>query len=295
MAVPPIQRSPKAAAAGPTSEVRFPWLLDAVLGLLIVAALPLAIVAIPNTVSIVADLLPSDIDRIGLMRAHGLALPAMLLAVPLAAVALRRMKVAHVLVGGLALLAVADAAGGYAGSAFLVGVLRVLHGVGAGLLVPATLVAAWERPRWVRALWTGMLARSLVSAQALALWPLAGVRSWRITLQPYPMLTGIALALAAGYFLLWLVRGEQATPKPRAKEGNRLLLAAVPAAVIAFVAISTAQENWDSGLVVIVAGLAIAAMLALASIGSTEGRTWAYVMVAIGTVVLPTVAQVTYV
>ncbi|WP_214320670.1 hypothetical protein [Nonomuraea sediminis] len=292
MAVPPIERS---AQAGPTSDAKLPWLLDAVLGLLIVAALPLAIVAIPNTVSVVADLLPGDIDRLGLMRAHGLALPAMMLTVPLAAVALRRMKVAHILVAGLALLAVADAAGGYAGSTFLVGVLRVLHGIGAGILVPATLVAAWERPPWLRALWTGMLALSLVSAQALALWPLDGVRSWRITLQPYPLLTGVSLALAAGYFLVWLVRGEHVTPSPRAKERSRLLLATMPAAVIAFVAISTANENWSPTLVVLVAVLAIAAMLALASIGSPEGRTWAYAMVAVGTVVLPSVAQITYV
>ncbi|MFI6594600.1 hypothetical protein ACIBHX_00025 [Nonomuraea sp. NPDC050536] len=292
MAVPPIQRS---AHAGPASDAKLPWLLDAVLGLLIVAALPLAIVAIPNTVSVVADLLPGDIDRLGLMRAHGLALPAMMLTVPLAAVALRRLKVAHILVAGLALLAVADAAGGYAGSTFLVGVLRVLHGIGAGVLVPATLAAAWERPPWLRALWTGMLALSLVSAQALALWPLDGVRSWRITLQPYPLLTGVSLALAAGYFLVWLVRGEHVTPSPRAKERSRLLLATVPAAGIAFVAISTANENWRPSLVVLVAVLAVAAMLALASIGSPEGRTLAYAMVAVGTVVLPSVAQITYV
>ncbi|MFI6540918.1 hypothetical protein ACIBHY_51275 [Nonomuraea sp. NPDC050547] len=295
MAVPPIQRSPNAAAAGPTAGAKFSWLLDLVLGLLIVAALPLAIIAIPNTVSVVSDLLPAEIDRVGLMRAHGLALPAMMLTVPLAAVALRRMRVTYVLVAGLALLAVADAAGGYAGTSFMVGVLRVLHGVGAGVLIPATLVAAWGRPPVVRAVWAGMLAVSLLAAQALALWPLHQVDRWQVTLQPYPLLTGIALGLAAAYLLVWLLQGESASPTPRARERSRLLLAAVPAAGIAVLAISTASQDWKAGLVVLVAVLSIAALLALATIGTGESRTLAYTFVAIGVVLLPTVAQVTYV
>ncbi|WP_157246519.1 hypothetical protein [Nonomuraea typhae] len=273
--------------------MKFPWLLDVVLGLLVVAALPLAIVAIPNTVSVVADLLPGDIDRVGLTRAHGLTLPAMMLTVPLAAVALRRMRVAYVLVAGLALLAVADVAGGYAGSTFLVGVLRVLHGVGAGVLIPATLVAVWDRPPVMRALWTGMLSVSLLAAQALALWPLDKADHWQITLQPYPLLTGVALALAAAYLLVWLLQGESAAPAPRAKERSRLLLATVPAAGIAVLAISTASQDWRAGLVVLVAVLSVAALLALATIGGAESRTLAYTFVAVGVVLLPMLAQVT--
>jgi hypothetical protein len=295
MAVPPIQRSPNASAAGPTTRVRFPWLLDSVLGLLIVVALPLAVVAIPNTVSVVSGLLPESFDKLALMRAHGLALPAMILTVPLAAVALRRIKVAHMLVGGLALLALADAAGGFAGSTFVVAVLRVLHGVGAGLLVPATLIAAWDRSPALRAVWTGVLAFSLLGAQALALWPLDDVEDWRVTLQPYPMLTGVALALAAVYFVVWLVQGQPATPTPRAKERSRLLLASVPAVGIAVVAISTASESWGAGLIILLAVLAIVALLTMASIGSRQGRTVSYVMVAVGVVLLPSLAQVTYV
>ncbi|MEU8248714.1 hypothetical protein [Nonomuraea sp. NPDC048916] len=270
-------------------------MLDIVLALLIVAALPLAIVAIPNTVSVVGDLLPNGVDRLELMRAHGLALPAMILTVPLAAVALGRMRVAHVLVGGLALLAVADAAGGYAGSTLLVGVLRVLHGIGAGLLIPATLVAAWQRPPVLRAVWTGMLSLSLLAAQALALWPLDGIHDWKVTLQPYPMLTGIALGLAAAYLVVWQLHGRPPAPVPRASERSRLLLATVPAAGISVVAVSTATEDWRANLVILVAVLAIGALLALASIGTREGRTFAYTMVAVGAVLLPSVAQVTYV
>lgn len=295
MAVPPIQRSPNAHSAGPTARVRFPWLLDSVLGLLIIVALPLAMLAIPNTVSVVSGLLPEGFDKLALMRAHGLALPAMILTVPLAAVALRHVKVPHMLLGGLTVLALADVAGGFAGSTFLVATLRVLHGIGAGLLIPATLVAAWERSLALRAIWTGMLAFSLLTAQALALWPLDQVSDWKITLQPYPLLTGIALALAAVYFVVWLVQGQPSMPTPRAAERSRLLLASVPAVGISVVAISTASEEWGAGLVILLAVLAIVALLVMASFGSREGRTLAYVMVAVGIVLLPSLAQVTYV
>ncbi|WP_433516759.1 hypothetical protein ACQP2T_15045 [Nonomuraea sp. CA-143628] len=296
MAVPPIQRSPNAHSAGPTARVRFPWLLDSVLGLLIIVALPLAMLAIPNTVSVVSGLLPEGFDKLALMRAHGLALPAMILTVPLAAVALRHVKVPHMLLGGLTVLALADVAGGFAGSTFLVATLRVLHGIGAGLLIPATLVAAWERSMALRAIWTGMLAFSLLTAQALALWPLDQVSDWKITLQPYPLLTGIALALAAVYFVVWLLQGQPPMPSPRAAERSRLLLASVPAVGISVVAISTASEEWGPGLVILLAVLAIVALLVMASFGSRGGpRTPAYVMVAVGIVLLPSLAQITYV
>ncbi|MFG1942424.1 hypothetical protein [Nonomuraea sp. NPDC048826] len=267
---------------------------DALLGLLIVAVLPLAIVAIPNTVSVVAELLPAGIDRVGLVRAHGLALPAMMLAVPLAALALRRVQAAHLLVAGLALVAAADAAGGYAGSTVMVGVLRVAHGVGAGLLVPATLVAVWPRSRRLRGLWAGMLALSLLAAQALALWPLAGATEWRITLQPYPLLSGVALALAAVYFVLWMLRGRPSTPSPQPQEHSRILLATAPAAGVAVAAVGAASQDWSPGLMMLLAALAMVGLLALASIGTRESRTLAYAMVAVGVVLLPSVAQVTY-
>nr|BFE82157.1 hypothetical protein GCM10020093_047580 [Planobispora longispora] len=275
--------------------------LDAVLGLLVTVALPLAIVAIPNTISVVAALLPPDVSQIDMIRAHGLALPAMVLTVPLAAVIVRRMRAAPVLVGGLTLLALADVAGGYADSPLLVGLLRAAHGVGAGLLVPATLVAVWERPRILRAVWAGVLAVSLLAAQALALWPLDAVTSWRITLQPYPMLTGAALALAALYLVLWLRRDESgedaARPGLYGLERGRLLMTAVPAVGIAVLALGTTFD-WSPLLVVVAALLSVLALLGLASAGTfagTRGRVAAYTTVAVGVVVLPTAAQITYV
>lgn len=113
MAVPPIQPT-RAVTAGPKGLSRtlgVPVALDVVLGLLVAVVLPLAVVAIPNTISVVAALLPPEISQVAMVRAHGLALPAMVLTVPLAVLAVRRMRAAPALVVGLALLAVADAAG----------------------------------------------------------------------------------------------------------------------------------------------------------------------------------------
>ncbi|MFI7699330.1 hypothetical protein [Nonomuraea sp. NPDC049480] len=289
MAVPPIQRSPHPAG------LRHPWLLDTVLGLLVVAALPLVIVTIPNTLSVVAKLLPGDIDQVGLMRTHGLALPALMLTVPLAAVVLRRVQAAHVVLGGLALVALSDAAGGYAASELVVGAVRVLRGIGAGLVLPATLVAVWGRAPALRALWVGVFCLSLLAAQGLALWPLDQVSSWKVTLQPYPLVTGVALALAAVHLFVWTVLGRPAADGPDPRERSRLLLAAVPAAGIAVVAISTATEGWRAIPVILLAATAIVGLLALASIGTAQSRTLAYSMVAVGVVLLPSAAQVTLV
>lgn len=305
MAVPPV---PQARTAVAVRSVRVPMLVDVVIGLLTVVALPLAVVAIPNTISVVAALLPPGVSQVEMIRAHGLALPAMLVTVPLAAVAVRRLRAAPILVAGLTLLALADVAGGYTDTVALVGVLRVLHGIGAGMLVPATLVAVAERPRSrvLLPIWAGTLAASLLTAQALALWAIRDVSSWQVTLQPYPLLTGIALALAAAYLVLWMIAkdggvpGEQEilpTGRPTSAERGRLSLAVVPAAGIAVLGIGITFD-WSPPLVVVAAALAVLAMLALASFGTFEGaggRTLALANVAVGLVVLPTAAQMTYI
>ncbi|WP_143022351.1 hypothetical protein [Nonomuraea maritima] len=289
MAVPPSQRSSDSAGH------RFRWQLDVLLGLILVTSLPLAIVSIPNTLSVVAGLLPGDLDQAGLMRTQGLALPALMLTVPLAAVALRRVPAAYVLVAGLALVAVSDAAGGYAGSEFVVGVVRVLRGVGAGLVLPATLAAVWARTPVLRALWVGVFCLSLLVAQAFALWPLDDVDSWRVTLQPYPLVTGVALALAAVHLGVWTLSGRPAAPVPDVVERGRVLLSAGPAVGIAVVAVSTASEGWRAGWVIVLAAVAVTALLVMASIGAAESRTVAYTAVAVGLVLLPSAAQITMV
>ncbi|WP_211590279.1 hypothetical protein [Microbispora sp. H11081] len=306
MAVPPV---PQARTAAPVRAVRVPLLVDVVIGLLTLVALPLAIVAIPNTISVVAALLPPGVSQVDMIRAHGLALPAMLVTVPLAAVAVRRFRAAPILVAGLTLLALADVAGGYTDTVALVGVLRVLHGIGAGMLVPATLVAVAERSRRrvLLPIWAGALAASLLTAQALALWAIRDVTSWQVTLQPYPLLTGVALALAAAYLVLWMISGdggtraEGETPpmlgRPTPAERGRLALAIVPAAAIAVLGVGITFD-WAPHLVVVAAAVAVLAMLGLAVLGTFEGqggRTLAFVNVAVGLVVLPTAAQMTYI
>ncbi|GAA3807446.1 hypothetical protein GCM10022226_29430 [Sphaerisporangium flaviroseum] len=300
MAVPPTQ----AAGLASLGRVnRLPLVLDVIVGLLTVVALPLAIVAIPNTISVVSALLPPEMAGVGILRAHGLALPVMLCVVPLAAAALRWFPTAPVLVVGLAFLAVADLAGGFAGSTPSVGALRVLHGVGAGVLIPATFAASWERRDEARGvlmpIWAAALAVSLLAAQALALWPLDEVTSWRVTLQPYPLLTGVALALAAVYLIVARmaresggVRGSETAP-----DRGHLALAAGPSAGIAVLAFGTTFD-WPSGLIVAAAAVAVVMLLAMASVARVEGpggRALAFVMVAVGLVVLPTAAQMTYV
>ncbi|WP_248958922.1 hypothetical protein [Sphaerisporangium perillae] len=339
MAVPPIQ----AAGLASLGRVnRLPLVLDVIVGLLAVVALPLAIVAVPNTISVVSALLPPDIAGVWILRAHGLALPVMLCTVPLAAAVLRRVPAAPMLVTGLACLAVADVAGGFAGSTLGVGALRALHGIGAGVLVPATLAAVGERPGASRnvllPVWAGALAVGLLAAQALALWPLDEVTSWRVTLQPYPLLTGVALALAAVHFTLSRLSREpgreggtlareiaettesaetaaatvaagsptasgtaesaaQASGSRKPVDRGHLALAAGPSAGIAVLAVGTTFD-WPSGLIMVAAAIGVVTLLAMAYLGRVEGpggRLIAFVMVAVGLVVLPTAAQVTYV
>ena len=147
--------------------------------------------------------------------------------------------------------------------------------------------------------WAGVLAASLLAAQALALWPLDEVDSWKVTLQPYPILTGVALVLAALYLVLWRRSGEGVVigfGRTVSRRG-RLLTEALPAVGIAALAVGSTFD-WPPGLVVLAASLSILALLGLASVGVVDGvagRAPAYTMLAVGVVILPTAAQVTYI
>ncbi|MFC4531915.1 hypothetical protein [Sphaerisporangium dianthi] len=371
MAVPPLQ----AAGLSTLGRInRLPLVLDVVVGLLTAIALPLAIVVVPNTISVVSALLPADLAGVWILRAHGLALPVMLCTVPLAGVALRRFSVASMLLAGLACLALADVAGGFADSTAAVGVLRVLHGVGAGVLIPATFAAGYQRPGASRDVlvpfWAAALAVSLLAAQALALWPLDAVTSWRVTLQPYPLLTGVALALAAIHLVLWRAATDAVPPLRMSSRtmdeaggpagadddgpGRALRSVREPSASTASTAASAGPDSmgpdimaldlagldsagpdsagpdsagpdsagrahlgpaaglsagiavlafgttfdWPSGVILAAAAIAVVTLLAMAGLGRVEGpggRVVSFVMIAVGLVVLPTAAQVTYV
>ena len=80
-----------------------------------------------------------------LLRASGLALPAMAVAGSLAALAVRWLRAGPVLLAGLLLLAAADALGGTARTVALIGADRSLHGAGAGIAMAGVVAVVAER------------------------------------------------------------------------------------------------------------------------------------------------------
>ncbi len=144
-------------------------------------------------------------STIAVLRAAGLALPAMAALAGIAALAVLRLRAWPVLLAGLLVMAAADALGGSARTATVIAVVRVLHGAAAGLALPAALALAWERAlaprRWLIALWSVVAVAGLTAAPAVARARLAS-GGWHAALAPDPWLTGAALTLAALYAVL---------------------------------------------------------------------------------------------
>lgn len=274
----------------------------AVLLAVIVTAVPAAVVILPDTASYVMpqavrDLGLSDGEAAGFVRVCGLALPALLLATPPAAAAVRRLPAWIVLSAGLAVLLAAQAVSTHAASIPMVAAVRVAEGVGGGFVLPATLVLARERRghRAASGVWAGSLVGALLLAIPLAMAATSvsdpdGVE-WRSILRPYWWLSAIALIGAA---LLGLLRARprHAVPPSRARgERVQLLLPAVPAAGFAFLAVVTTYD-WSPGAQLILAACAIAGLLGLAAVGSRDAITgsplgYAVVMVAAGLLTMP--------
>jgi hypothetical protein len=195
--------------------------------LVVVTVTPLVLLQMPNLIAAAIPAMAESLragTHIGphaaaeLVRVSGFALPAMLLVSPPAAVAARRGGAWPVLLGGLALIGLADAGGNLVGirvggmAASVtgsvtslvagVGLDRIAHGVGAGLAAAGTLALIWERTgparRLLACLWAAAAACALVTAVPL-LWPRLAAGGWRVLLQPYPQLTGAALAATALY------------------------------------------------------------------------------------------------
>ncbi|WUI01764.1 hypothetical protein OHR68_08100 [Spirillospora sp. NBC_00431] len=265
--------------------------------LLTLTALPAAVLAVPdaagNVVPAAASALElGEAEIAGLLRATGLALPALAVAVPLAAVAARRFSAWPVLATGLAVLLTGLGAVKFAGTVPLVGTIRAVQGAGAGIMLSACLVLVWERrSRTLTAAWAGVLTGTLILAMPLALIavpaPADGVAvpDWRVALVPYPW-PAVAAAVAALVHLLLRGRGPWALPVSRHTERGQLLLPAVPAAAFAFLTV-VAASGWSPGARLVVAGLALPALLGLALAagrdtvaGSTSGC--AIVMIAAG-------------
>jgi hypothetical protein len=115
---------------------------------IVTTVVPLAIAQTPDAI---AWSLPPRLAAGGpaavtsLLRASGLALPAMAVAASLAALAVRWMRAGPVLMAGLFLLAAADALGNAARTVVLIGVDRSLHGAGAGVALAGVIAVITER------------------------------------------------------------------------------------------------------------------------------------------------------
>jgi hypothetical protein len=276
----------------------------AVLLLIIVTAVPAAVLVLPNTASYVVPLAARDLgladgQAAGFVRAAGLAMPALLLATPITAVLARRRSAWGVLFGGLLLLLGAQASAAYATSVPLAGLSRVVQGAAAGALLPATLLLAWERRerRLAAGVWAAALSGALLLATPAVLVATPGpddpyAPAWRAILHPYWWLGAAALA---GACLLGVLRLRPAPGPvlPLADRGERvlLLLPVAPAAGFALLALVTTYD-WSPGAQLILAACAVAGLLGLALAGSRGAVTgsplgYAVVMVAVGLLTMP--------
>lgn len=278
------------------------------LGALLVTltALPAAVLAVPDAT---ADVLPAALGGLGLGEARvptllhvtGLSLPALVFAVPPAGLAARRFPAWTVLATGLAVLLAGLGTARLAPSLPLVGLARLAQGAGAGIVLPASLMLAWERgDRRLTAAWAGVLAGMLVLAMPLALAAVPGSAAgaaedgaWRAVLGPFPW---VAVTAAGAALLRPLLRGRVPWRLPPGGYGERslLLLPLAPAGGFGFLAVAAAHE-WSPGARVVLAGLAATALLGLAAAagrrepaGSPHGC--AIVMIAVGLLAYPVAA-----
>lgn len=232
---------------------------SAVACLALAAVIPLTLAQIPNGLawSLPHLQLASPGSQIALLRACGLALPAMLATVPYAAVAIRRIGAGWpVLLAGLVTIGVADLATGITRQAdpsrmvAFIAVDRALHGLGAGLALPgAVTLAAGSRRGVVWGLTTTVAlagAPLLVRAQVTA--ALAGSApapaQWLTALRPVPWLTTLALVSVAAWLLLAGHTGWQRGPRRQdADERDRLALVAAPLAALALMMIAVSFRS----------------------------------------------------
>ncbi|MEV5574130.1 hypothetical protein AB0L06_29185 [Spirillospora sp. NPDC052269] len=273
----------------------------------IVVALPAAVLVLPDTSANVIEQAGRALGLgpdgyAGFLRATGMSVPVLLGAVPVGAVAARRFGARPVLLAGVALLLAGLLAVGRADSVLMVGLVRAVQGLGAGLILPATLVLAWERGgRLASALWSGVLVASLVGAMPLVLArvPLPDgtpvpehVTDWRDSLAPFPW---CAAAVACVLPLCLLVRGRRGRlPASRHTERGQLVLPLAPAAGFAFLAVVTTY-GWSPGGRLTLAMLALLGLAGLALVGSRDATAGsplgaAVVMVTTGLLAYPVAA-----
>ncbi len=229
-----------------------------------------------------------------LLRASGLALPAMAVAGALAAPAVRWLRAGPVLLAGLLALAVADMLGGGARTVALIGVDRSLHGAGAGIAMAGVVAIAAERQTQCRQTqcrqtqprqtqrrtkqrrskqgllvgwWAALTVAGLAAAPELMRHRVSS-GGWHAALQPYPWMTGTALALGALYAML--AEGTAATTARNifsAAERAQLALLTAPVSGICAIAVAVTYHG-DKAVV----AAAIADTIALAGIAAITAR-----------------------
>jgi MFS family permease len=307
----PVPSSDTSSPSDTTAKLRW-WNRLAAL-IVVITSVPAAVLVIPNTMSYVVAQALSDLglqgtQAAGLVRATGLALPALLLAVPVAAVLARRFPASVVLMAGLAAVLAGELVAEITDTVILVGVVRVIEGLGAGTVLPASLAVAWrhdgprrERPRQegprhdgppqdrpgrggraLAAVWAGALVASLIAAMPLALYGMPAGRAPGADppgLVPGGQVTtdwraalqpypALVAVALAAAALCGLLRSP-ALPVLRHPERTQLLLPFAPAAGFAFLAVVTTY-GWPVGAQLLVAGIGLAGLTGLAIVGSRD-------------------------
>ncbi len=281
---------------------------------IVAIVIPLVVVQIPDAI---AWSLPPRLAAggpaavAGVLRASGLALPAMAVAGSLAALAVRRLRAGPVLLAGLLALAVADACGDAAHTIALVGADRTLHGAGAGIAMAGVVAVVTERqaqrqqqqrqqrqrqqeqpspgPQNVaRRLLAGWWAVFTVAGLALApelMRHRVTSGGWHTALQPYPWLTGAALALTALYAML-AEQSAAATARSAfpAAERAQLALLTAPVAGICAIAIAVTYRGADA--------IALAGIAAITARAGTAAR-FAVICAVTGFTLAPAAGAVT--
>jgi hypothetical protein len=211
---------------------------------IIVTAVPLALFQIPNGA---AWLSTAPADPIGLLRACGMALPAIMMAAPCGAVAVRRAGTGWpVLLAGLLTIALADLAGGAVRSLPLVAVDRALHGIGAGLTLPgaAALAVSTRRARGCTGvIWVLVTVTALAAGPALVRRQVAAgtAGGWHAMLEPFPWLAGVALASVAAY--LPLAGRDTLHRRHDAEDRARLAMLGAPLAALGLMLLAVSYRD----------------------------------------------------
>ena len=265
---------------------------------LVAAVIPLVALQIPDAIGWA---LPPRLAAAGpnvvasLLRASGLALPAMAVAAPLGALAVRRLRAGPVLLAGLLVVAAADALGGTAATVLAIGVDRTLHGLGAGIAMAAVVAVVAEQRTAQRSLagwWAGVTVATLAAAPELMRHRVTA-GDWHAALQPYPWLTGIALGLGALYAALAERTAVTAARSafPVAERSHLALLAAPVAGMCAIAVAVTYRGDKAVAAAAIADGIALSGIVAMTA-RAAAGR-FAVVCAVTGFALAPAAGAVT--